>query len=268
MAEKNEKPKRQGHPPWTEAQKQARRELIARRKEEMARLEGEELEEFIKTRKMGRKPWTEADHEKMAATWARKREKLDEERKALIAANPTKSKKELGIHEHWKPADGSDSGYRRTRLREARIGISLPPINIENEKEVEQRINDYFDFCESADKTPNQAGIANWLGISKNTLYAWYTGAKRSTTHTPIIQRAFSVMEEILVDSVQSAKKADIGGMFVLKTTFGYKEEREIVLQSGDGRKEMSSSDIEKWFLDDGKTVETTFSDDGQKEGD
>lgn len=268
MTDQNAPKRKQGHPPWTEEQKQARRELNAQKRADAEAAERAAEQEYAKKRKRGRPPWTEADHAKNAATWAKKRAKRDEERKALIAANPGKTKKELGLNYSWKPADGSDSGYRRVMLKQARVGISLPPIDIKDPKQVEQRICEYFDFCESADKLPNGPGMANWLGVSKSTLHQWRTGAVNQATHTPIIQRAYSVMEEILVDSVQGSKKADIGGMFILKTTFGYKEDQDVPMSDSTQNDQLPSvEEIKRIYLNDGKTVETTFADEQKGDG-
>ena len=275
MTEQTEKRGR-GHPPWTEEQKQARRELNAKKRDDREAEEkaAEQRYEEVKGRKRPKKykrsdpkdPWTASQRRKNKEAWDNKFAERDKEYKQLIADNPHKTKAELGIPQTWKPRDGSPTGYYGVRLRQARVGIDLPPININNPHEVEHRIKEYFDFCEMNDKPPQLLGIANWLGVSYSTVKKWKTGDFSQLT--PIIQRAMAVVEESLVEQVQTDPKSMVGGMFVLKTQFHYKESQDVVLRVGDEQqKQMSKDDIEKWFLEyGGKTVETEFVEEAEQE--
>jgi hypothetical protein len=256
-----------GHPPWTEEQKQARREQNAQKRAERAQeeLDAEQRYEQAKGHKRPKKykrsdstdPWTASMRRKNKATWDAKLAERDKEYKALIAANPHKTKQELGIPDHWKPRDGSSDGYYGVSLRNARVSINLPPINIKNPHEVEHRIDEYFDFCEMNDKPPNMVGIAAWLGVNRKTLQQWKDGDYSEMT--PIIQRAVMVVEQTLVEQVQDNPKASVGGMFLLKSMFHYKEQQDIVITTGTQKEELSADEIAKRYLGDGRTVETEF---------
>jgi hypothetical protein len=140
------------------------------------------------------------------------------------------------------------------------VSINLPPINIKNPHEVEHRIDEYFDFCEINNKPPNMVGIAAWLGIGRKTLQQWKDGDYSEMT--PIIQRAVMVIEQTLVEQVQDNPKASVGGMFLLKSMFHYKEQQDIVITTGaQNDAELSADEIAKRYLGDGRTVETTFTD-------
>ena len=256
-----------GHPPWTEEQKQARREQNAQKRAERAQeeLDAEQKYEQVKGHKRPKKykrsdstdPWTASMRRKNKATWDAKLAERDKEYKALIAANPHKTKQELGIPDHWKPRDGSSDGYYGVSLRNARVSINLPPINIKNPHEVEHRIDEYFDFCEMNNKPPNMVGIAAWLGIGRKTLQQWKDGDYSEMT--PIIQRAVMVIEQTLIEQVQDNPKASVGGMFLLKSMFHYKEQQDIVITTGTQKEELSADEIAKRYLGDGRTVETEF---------
>lgn len=256
-----------GHPPWTEEQKQARREQNAQKRAERAQeeIDAEQRYEQVKGHKRPKKykrsdstdPWTASMRRKNKATWDAKLAERDKEYKALIAANPHKTKQELGIPDHWKPRDGSSDGYYGVSLRNARVSINLPPINIKNPHEVEHRIDEYFDFCEINNKPPNMVGIAAWLGIGRKTLQQWKDGDYSEMT--PIIQRAVMVIEQTLIEQVQDNPKASVGGMFLLKSMFHYKEQQDIVITTGAQKEELSADEIAKRYLGDGRTVETEF---------
>jgi hypothetical protein len=268
MTEQIEPKRKRGRPPWTEEQRQAAKERAAKKREERA-IEERRQETAYQQRKRVKKgkryregkdgPWSPEMRASNKKAWDDKFAERDKEYKQLIADNPHKTKKELGIPEQWKPRDGSPTGYYGVRLRQARVGIDLPPININNPHEVEQRIGEYFDFCEMNNKPPNMVGMANWLGVNRQTLQKWKDGDYSEMT--PIIQRAVAVIEESLIEQVQADPKVMVGGMFLLKSMFHYKEQQDIVITTGQQKEELSADEIAKRYLGDGKTVETTFAD-------
>ena len=61
-------------------------------------------------------------------------------------------------------------------LRHALVSLDLPPIDISDPKQVEQRIRDYFQYCIDNDRKPNMIGLANWIGVSRETVNTWKRG--------------------------------------------------------------------------------------------
>ena len=269
--EQNEPKRKRGRPPWTEEQRQAAHERAMKKREEKA-IEQRRMEtnyqrtQRIKKGKRYREgrdgPWSPEMRASNAATWAKKRKELDEKNKRLIAENPDKTKNELGIDPHWKPADGSDSGYYRPHLRRAMVGLDLPPINIADPEQVKERIMMYLDFCQVNDSPPNLIGLGNWLGVDRKTIRKWMRGESRADTHFAIIDRAMAIIEESLVSQVQQESKNPASGIFLLKSMFGYKEQQDFVIrQDTQNDAELSADEIRQRYLDDGNTVDTTFTD-------
>lgn len=275
MEEQTEKRKR-GRPPWTEEQRQAAKERAAKKREERAIEERRQETQYARSKriKKGKRyregingPWSPEMRASNKKAWDDKFAERDKEYKQLIADNPHKTKQELGIPAQWKPRDGSSDGYYGVSLRNARVSINLPPINIKNPHEVEHRIDEYFDFCEMNDKPPNMVGLGNWLGVTTDTIGRWKNGDWSAESVGAIVQRALSVIEESLVTQVQDNPKAMVGGMFLLKSMFHYREQQDIVITTGaQNDAEMSADEIAKRYLGDGKTVETTFADEEGKE--
>lgn len=259
-----EEKRKRGHPPWTEEQKQARRELNAQKRAEREQAKREAEQRYDKRRRDGIDgPWSAEMRASNKATWDRKLAERDKKYKQLIAENPNKTKAELGIHDHWKPRDGSPSGYFGVRLRHARVGIDLPVINIRDPRQIEGRISEYFDYCEMNNQPPNMVGLANWLGVSRATLSDWKNGKFGSPEQGLAIQRALSVIEESLVNQVQTDPKVMVGGMFLLKSMFHYREQSDVNFNvNTQNERELSAEEIAKRYLGDGKTVETEFVED------
>ena len=81
------------------------------------------------------------------------------------------------VRQKRKRSDLENFGEERVKpgdnarfLRNALVGYSLPPIDISDPTQVEQRIEDYFLHCVEKDRKPSVVGMANWLGIDRTTL--------------------------------------------------------------------------------------------------
>ena len=126
----------------------------------------------------------------------------------------------------WK----KQNGYNRRMIRLVLHSRNLPPIDISDPEQVQERISAYFDHCEKNNLIPCIAGMANWIGIHRDTLHAWKTGEYRKETHQKIIQHAYDVIEDILVAMLYDDKISSPTGIFLLKSVFGYKDRVDISL--------------------------------------
>jgi len=158
--------------------------------------------------------------------------------------------------------ENTEPGDNSRYLRYARVSMNLPPIDISDPKQVQHRINEYFDFCEENDRKPNMIGMANWLGVSRETVNTWKRGDYRSSTHSDLIRKAVDILEELWVDYMQNGKINPASGIFLAKNMFQYKDVQDVVISpQNNGEDDMSADDIAKRYLEDSRTVETTFSD-------
>lgn len=88
----------------------------------------------------------------------------------------------------------------------------------------------YFSYCADNDRRPQIVGLCNWLGITRETLSTWKNGDVRSTTHTDIIKKAYTVMEEMWVDYMQNGKISPPTAIFLAKNFFGYRDVADVVV--------------------------------------
>ena len=165
----------------------------------------------------------------------------------------------------WKPREDNkdkDKGYHRKILRQARVGISLPPVDIADSAQVEARINEYLDFCESADKMPNMVGMASWLGVSPRTMSDWKNGARRANTHTQMLERYLVALEDTIVEKMMDNKVNPANAIFILKNHYQYRDQTDHIIHANtQDEREVSAEDIAKRYLADPNTIEQTFED-------
>lgn len=126
--------------------------------------------------------------------------------------------------ENVKPGDNT------RYLRYALESLNLPPIDIADPKQVEQRIYEYFQYCLKNDRKPNIKGMGNWLGVSRDTVNSWKRGEWRTETHTDLIKKVYDIFEELWLDYMQNGKVNPASGIFLGKNLFGYKDVQDVVI--------------------------------------
>lgn len=146
--------------------------------------------------------------------------------------------------------ENTEPGDNARYLRFARASLSLPPIDISDPAQVEQRINDYFDFCELNDRKPNMIGMANWIGVDRSTLNTWKTGEYRNSTHSPVIKKAVNILEELWADYMQNGKINPASGIFLAKNLFQYRDEQQIVVTPNSPLDSMTPDQVSDRYLD------------------
>ena len=126
---------------------------------------------------------------------------------------------------------GDNSRY----LRHALATMNLPPIDISDPKQVEGRIDWYFEHCISNDMKPTVSGMCNALGIHRDTIHTWRTGAVRKNTHQEIVLRAYRLLEELWEDYMMNGKINPVSGIFLGKNLWGYADKQEFVVTPNTG---------------------------------
>lgn len=135
-------------------------------------------------------------------------------------------------------------------VRHALASWGLPPIDISDPKQVEERIGMYFQYCVDNDRRPQIVGMCNWLGISRQTLNEWVNGVTRSATHGDIIKRAYSVIEEMWMDYMTYGKISPPTGIFLSKNWFNYKDVADVVVTPNDPLRDLNADEARRRLVD------------------
>ena len=122
---------------------------------------------------------------------------------------------------------GDNSKYLNHNLQIA----MLPSIDTTDEKQVETRIYEYFSICNENDMKPSMAGMALAIGVARQTLWDWSVGNTRSSTHNDLIKKAVQMLDAQMVDYMQNGKINPVSGIFLMKNSFGYKDQQEVVVK-------------------------------------
>lgn len=151
----------------------------------------------------------------------------------------------------------TEPGDNARFIREARIAFdggmerkTLPPIDISDPEQVKHRISEYLDFCEMNDKKPSVVAMANWIGVSRDTLNSWKRGECRGETHSDVIKKALLLMEEIWYDLMQNGKINPGSGIFLGKNMFGYKDVADVVVTPNNPMQGLDAESARKRLVD------------------
>jgi len=168
-------------------------------------------------------------HESNTKAAMSKTELTPEQAGQIVKKKQTRNRPDLKNFgaEYCEPGDNS------RYIRQALASVDLPPIDISDEKQVEERIRQYFEYCAGQDIKPRVSGMANWLGIHRDTLNTWQRGTARKGTHMEIVQKYMGLMEELWESYMLDGKVNTVAGIFLGKIMFGYREPTEVIVSTG-----------------------------------
>lgn len=124
----------------------------------------------------------------------------------------------------------TETGDNSRYIRHALASWNLPPIDISDPKQVDKRLEWYFEHCMKEDMKPTVTGMCNSLGVHRDTVCNWKNGDVRANTHAPVIQKAYRLLEEMWENYMLNGKVNPVSGIFLGKVMFGYQDKQEIVV--------------------------------------
>ena len=125
-----------------------------------------------------------------------------------------------------------EPGDNAKYIRHAMVALDLPPIDLDIDEQVKERIDFYFTHCMDNDIKPTVTGLARFLGVSRFTLHQWFVGKRRSNigNRTEIIQKAYDLLAELWEDYMLNGKINPVSGIFIGKNHFNYTNKQEVVV--------------------------------------
>lgn len=211
------------------------------------------MSEVKPKRKPGRPKWTEEQR----AEYYRKKE----EREAAGIAPPERG---MGGKKNFLSLGIGDSPEDKALISkiisESRVAFKMP--KPKSDEELEARLDSYFAFCEERGCVPTVEELGMYIGYSRFWMRDIREG--RCNGFSPRTRETITKVSEFMasIDAklVMAGKVRDAIYIFRSKNYHGMKDEQELTVSANTGsEQEMSKEQIEQWFLDDGKKVETEF---------
>ena len=93
-----------------------------------------------------------------------------------------------------------------------------------DDNEIEQRINDYFEFIANSSLRPGIESISMALHISRQTFFNWSKGIGCSSRCQELIQCAKAVINSFIEQAMLQGKINPASGIFLCKNWLNYKD--------------------------------------------
>lgn len=111
----------------------------------------------------------------------------------------------------------------------------LPKIDLNDDQQVEDRINYYFDYCEKEGLKPVVEGLALALGVTRQALHDWETGRRRGETspaRADMVKKAKEYIAFLMSDAAMSGQVNPVTWIFYAKNYFGMSDKHEIEVKA------------------------------------
>ena len=150
--------------------------------------------------------------------------------------------------------------------------FNLPPIDLHDPEQVNDRLNEFFQIHAEADMKPTVSGMGMALGLDRRRLWEIKSGVQDRNQDLPTstrdsIKRAYEYMEILWENYMQNGKINPVSGIFLGKNNFGYQDKTEyVVTPNVHNDSDYSADDIRKRYLSDSPTLPTIDSPDSDSD--
>lgn len=156
-----------------------------------------------------------------------------------------------------------DKALVRKLLTEVYISYKMP--RVKSDDELAERLDIFFENCAKTGKIPTVEEMCMCIGYTYSGWHDIEFGRRPgfSPETKVILRRAKEFLKTFDAKLVLTGEVNPIVYFFRAKNYYGMRDQQEVVVQANaEDERKMSTEDIAKWYLDNGKTVETTFKDD------
>lgn len=146
--------------------------------------------------------------------------------------------------------------------------FNLPPIDLKDAEQVNNRLMEFFKIHAEADMKPTVSGMGMALGLDRRRLWEIKSGVNDRNKDLPTptrdsIKRAYEYMEILWENYMQNGKINPVSGIFLGKNNFGYQDKTEyVVTPNMHNDSDYSKEDIMARYLPDSSTLPTIDSPD------
>lgn len=158
--------------------------------------------------------------------------KADGERKADLPDSVLK-RKQVEREESGECYGVTDASDAKKYMESSLEMWDLPEIEIEDPKQVEERIKWYFRHCGEKEIKPSVAGLSVALGVHRTTLFNWAKGNTRNNQpHLNLIKRAVNIILYNIEAYSQDGKMNPAIAIFLLKNHGGYTDVQQLTVEA------------------------------------
>ena len=145
----------------------------------------------------------------------------------IVKQKQKRPKRSEDLVAHYEPGD-------MARMITDAVNLSnFGPIDINNPKAVEDRINMFLQYCIEHDMKPTVESMALAFNTNRTQLWRWANGVECGNVperSRNAIKKAYSMMNQLLAQTMADGKINPVAAIFLLKNNHSYRDQTEVVV--------------------------------------
>lgn len=126
-------------------------------------------------------------------------------------------------------------------------GIEEKPVT---DDDVQARVDEFLSECWQTGQRMTVEKLALALGVSRETLHSWETGATQSARRSDIIKRAKESIAAYDADMVTAGKMNPVPYIFRAKNYYGMKDQQDIIIEPRPGVTDENAVEVGKKYAE------------------
>jgi hypothetical protein len=159
----------------------------------------------------------------------------------------------MGNPDFKNPVKSSPEELRKT-MQKLKVVYDWPKIDLNSDKECEDRISLYFDYSMQNGLRPTIEGLALAVGIDRRTVWDWENKVSRSqpgSSRSDIIKKAKDYIAFLMSNEVMNGNINPVTWIFYAKNYFGMKDTQDInIIPTNPNDAQVPIDDIKKLLQD------------------
>ena len=147
---------------------------------------------------------------------------------------------------HYAPGDMS------RMITDAMNLANMGPVNMHDPDAVEERINQALLYMIEHDMKPTVESLALAFNTNRSTMWRWREGVETDIPERSrnAIKKAYSIMNQLLTQTMADGKINPIPAIFLLKNNHGYKDQTDVVVTPNNPMQGMDADTARKRLIE------------------
>ena len=126
------------------------------------------------------------------------------------------------------------------------------PIDINEPKAVEERIDLYLKYCIAHDMKPSVESMALAFNTNRTQLWRWANGVECNINEASrnTIKKGYSIMNQLLTQTMMDGRINPVSAIFLLKNNMNYRDQTDVVVTPNNPLQGLDAEDARKRLVE------------------
>ena len=170
----------------------------------------------------------------------------DEQATEIVKKKRKRPDRTEALTPHYEPGDMS------RMIMDAMNLANMGPVDMHDPDAVEERINQALTYMIQHDMKPTVESLALAFNTNRMTLWRWREGVETNIPERSryAIKKAYSIMNQLLTQTMADGKINPIPAIFLLKNNHGYKDQTDVVVTPNNPLQGLDAEDARKRLVE------------------